>query len=63
MARQINLADPDYEPTDEELQKLSRDAFATIRQQRARIDAASRNRIADLRAEALRRLVPPRSGE
>lgn len=25
-----NLADPDYEPTDEELQQLARDAFADV---------------------------------
>ncbi|WP_394834031.1 hypothetical protein LVJ94_46755 [Pendulispora rubella] len=29
----INLADPDFEPTDEQLRELSRRAFAGVREQ------------------------------
>ena len=52
----LNLADPNFEPTDEDLQRLSREAFA---------DVAARNRealerihaeIAVLRAAVLKRV-------
>lgn len=42
----INLADPDFEPTDEQLQELSRRAFAGIREERARSLAEMHERIA-----------------
>jgi hypothetical protein len=55
--RKVNLADPDFEPTDEELQRLAKEAFAEIvvthqhvvEQRRARIQAAS--------VEALRKVT------
>jgi hypothetical protein len=33
--RQVNLADPDFEPTDEELRELSRAAFADVAEENA----------------------------
>lgn len=52
-----NLADPDYEPSDEELQQLARDAFADVP---ARHHAARQRmweKIAALRAQVLARLA------
>ena len=54
-SRRINFADPDYEPTDEELESLMKEAFAgiqearedSLRQMHARIAAAQ----ADLREQ------------
>ena len=54
--RHGNLADPEYEPTDEELQELSRSAFADVA---AKSDEALRQvhaRIAELRAELRQKL-------
>lgn len=34
MARKINLRDPEFEPTDEELAELMRSAFAEVRAKR-----------------------------
>ena len=55
-----NLADPDYEPTDEELQRLSHEAFAPIREAKAREDEARRQRIEEARNEVLERFFPTR---
>lgn len=49
-----NLADPDYEPTDEELRELMKRAFADVVSKRTIAEDAQRVRIARLRAEALR---------
>lgn len=56
MPRPINMADPEFEPTDEELQQLSREAFAHIPLQRAELAAKMRTRIAELREQSLERL-------
>jgi hypothetical protein len=54
--RRPNLADPDYEPSDEELAGLMKRAFAGLEDaQRARMDKLRAN-IARLSAEALARL-------
>jgi|JI10StandDraft_1071094.scaffolds.fasta_scaffold13495_6 hypothetical protein len=53
-----NLADPDYEPTDEELVELAHEAFAGVREaneaalarMRAAIDVERANVLARLRA-------------
>lgn len=34
-ARKVNLADPDYEPTDEDLQRLAHEAFEDVPRRRA----------------------------
>ncbi|HTJ46412.1 MAG TPA: hypothetical protein VL463_30110 [Kofleriaceae bacterium] len=49
-----NLADPSVEPTDEELQGLSRDAFANVKAENAAARQRVRARIVELRAESLR---------
>jgi hypothetical protein len=48
-----NLADPDYEPTDEELRQLSRDAFGGLQEVEERTSAERRARIQRLQREAL----------
>ncbi|MET0790119.1 MAG: hypothetical protein ABW061_01235 [Polyangiaceae bacterium] len=48
--RHGNLADPDYEPTDEELQELSRSAFADVPAKNAEALRKVHARIAELRA-------------
>jgi hypothetical protein len=52
MAR--NLADPSYEPSDEELQELSRAAFADVPARRKAALERLRAEIRTLRAAALR---------
>jgi hypothetical protein len=50
MGRPINLADPDFEPTDDELRALSTAAFAGVREAHERalatmhVDIAARRR-------------------
>ena len=56
MARPTNFADPDFEPTDEELQQLSHEAFAGVAAQHLESDALLRTQIAELRIEARARL-------
>jgi hypothetical protein len=56
----INLADPDAEPTDEELQQLSRDAFADVPKRNAEARAARRERIAAGRKALLEELARAR---
>jgi hypothetical protein len=56
----INLADPDFEPTDEQLIELSREAFAHVRGEHEASLRALRLRIADARREALSRLQKAR---
>ena len=60
-----NLADPDYEPTDEELRELSRTAFAEVavrnREALARVHAEIAARSAELVAR-LAASASPESG-
>lgn len=52
MAAHGNLADPSYEPTDEELQELSRSAFQNVAKQHEEALSRLRAEIAKLSAEA-----------
>jgi hypothetical protein len=52
-----NLADPDFEPTDEDLVGLSERAFAHVPQQNAAALARLRAQIAAEREKVLRRLA------
>ncbi|HSK03007.1 MAG TPA: hypothetical protein VK932_17270 [Kofleriaceae bacterium] len=52
-----NLADPDYEPSDEELQQLARDAFADVPARQREAQRRLWDQIAALRAEVLARLA------
>ncbi len=52
-----NLADPEYEPSDEELQQLARDAFADVPAQHRETQQRIRDEIAALRVQALARLA------
>jgi len=54
MAR--NLADPAYEPSDDELRELARKAFEHVPQARRDANARLRAEIAKMRAEVLKRL-------
>jgi hypothetical protein len=56
MAGPVNLADPDVEPTDEELEELMRLAFADVKRSHDESLARLRAEIARLRDEALRAL-------
>jgi hypothetical protein len=50
--RRVNFADPDFEPSDEELVQLSREAFAGILEAREKSLAELRERIARAREAA-----------
>ena len=52
VARKVNLADPDFEPTDDELQQLVHEAFAEVAAQRTESAARLRARIAKLRDDS-----------
>jgi hypothetical protein len=52
-----NLADPDFEPSDEDLVGLSRRAFATVRSEHERALEKLRAEIDSTRAEVLLRLA------
>ncbi len=52
MPRPINLADPSFEPTDEELDALMHAAFAGLKEARVESLRAMRERIARLQQEA-----------
>jgi hypothetical protein len=56
--RPTNFADPAFEPTDEELQQLSHEAFAGVAAQRRVAEVLMHARIAELRAETLARFRP-----
>jgi len=56
MSGPINLADPAFEPTDEQLQDLSRRAFAGVAAAHAKSLVELRVRIAEARREALEAL-------
>lgn len=52
-----NLSDPAFEPSDEQLQQLSRDAFADLGAQRLAADAKLRAEIAAFRASVASELT------
>jgi hypothetical protein len=56
MSEPINLADPSFEPTDEQLSGLSARAFAGVRAAHEQAMAKLRTDIAAARVEALRQL-------
>lgn len=56
-----NFGDSDFEPTDEQLQALSREAFADVAELNGRALARLRAEIEELRSEALARLANARS--
>lgn len=55
-----NFGDPDFEPTDEQLQALAHEAFAEVSTQHRETLARLRDQIARLRVEALARLEQAR---
>ena len=56
MNKYKNLADPDFEPSDEQLLELSRNAFAHIREENELRLQKMRERIATGRLELLKQL-------
>jgi hypothetical protein len=56
MAERINLADPSFEPTDEQLAGLIARAFVDVRARREQAVAKLHAEIAAARAESLARL-------
>ena len=56
MGGKINLADPDFEPTDEQLQELMRSAFAHLVEEDELRLRLMRERIAAGRIELLKQL-------
>ena len=57
MAPLPNFGDSDFEPTDEQLQALSREAFADVAARHSEALARLQAHIRDLQAEALVRLA------
>ncbi|MBK6531580.1 MAG: hypothetical protein IPN17_24240 [Deltaproteobacteria bacterium] len=53
MANKVNLADPNFEPTDEDLQRLSREAFSELKARQIEMRARLRREVASLRVDAL----------
>jgi len=62
MPSEINLADPEFEPSDEELKGLMERAFAGVRQAGERNLSEMRVRIAKLQREAEARFEAERRG-
>lgn len=56
MTRVTNFGDPSFEPTDEELAELMREAFADVPARSAAALARIRQEIEELRAQAMARL-------
>ncbi len=54
MGDAINLADPDFEPTDEQLTELSKRAFAGVKERHQAVLARLRAEIATRSAQVLR---------
>jgi hypothetical protein len=52
----VNFADPEFEPTDAELEELSHEAFSDVAARRARALEQLQERIAALRADVLSRV-------
>ncbi|MBX3227669.1 MAG: hypothetical protein KIT84_15040 [Labilithrix sp.] len=61
MSARINLADPAFEPTGEQLQELSRRAFAHVAAERKAQLTATRERIRAGRAALRKRLAEERA--
>jgi hypothetical protein len=61
MVRTTNFGDPSYEPTDEELAELMREAFADVPARSAAALARLRQQIAELRVQAMARSEQRRS--
>jgi len=57
MSHDVNLADPSFEPTDDDLRQLSREAFADVPAQQREALARLRREVTALRAEALAHLA------
>jgi hypothetical protein len=55
--QRINMADPDFEPTDEQLQQLAHEAFAHVASENQARIAAMRKRIAKAQGELYRQLT------
>jgi hypothetical protein len=53
VAADVNFANPEFEPTDEQLHQLSREAFADVPRNHARALARLREEIEALRAQRL----------
>jgi hypothetical protein len=53
VAADVNFADPEFEPTDEQLHELSREAFAEVAHNHTRALAQLREEIEALRAQRL----------
>lgn len=60
VAARINLADPDYEPSDDDLARLMHDAFAGLRDAREESLRAMRVRIERLQVDARTRFAANR---
>lgn len=60
MAPSPNFGDAEFEPTDEQLQALSREAFAEVAEQHRRALDRLRAEIEQLQSEALARLASAR---
>jgi hypothetical protein len=58
MARVVNFGDPDFEPSDEELVALSKEAFADVGERRRAALARLHAEIADLRQARTPRARP-----
>jgi hypothetical protein len=56
METRINLADPNFEPTDEQLRQLSKGAFADVAEQNRRNLESMRQRIKAARVQLLQDL-------
>lgn len=63
MAEKTNLADPEREPTDEELIELSREAFADVPRANEAALRALRAQIAEERERVLARLAARTASE
>lgn len=62
MTRVTNFGDPSFEPTDEELAELMREAFADVPARSAAALSRIRHEIEELRAQAMARLEQRLSG-
>jgi hypothetical protein len=62
MTRATNFGDPSFEPTDEELAELMREAFADVPARSAAALSRIRKEIEELRAQAMVRLEQRLSG-
>ena len=61
MSTRVNLADADYEPSDEDLDRLAREAFSGVAERHAVAVVAMKARIAELRAASAHKPLPART--